>query len=73
MLNLGSAATSTIMGTVNGEIKDQNGNAITGVLCKRTCEISNQQVFNMDLNFSDSTFIISAIGRMTPDLSKSRV
>ena len=36
MLNLGSAATSTIMGTVNGEIKDQNGNAITGVLCKRT-------------------------------------
>lgn len=64
MLNLGSAATSTIMGTVNGEIKDQNGNAITGVLCKRTCEISNQQVFNMDLNFSDSTFMISAIGRM---------
>ena len=69
MLNLGSAATSTIMGTVNGEIKDQNGNAITGVLCKRTCEISNQQVFNMDLNFSDSTFMISAIGRMTLTLS----
>ena len=70
MLNLGSAATSTIMGTVNGEIKDQNGNAITGVLCKRTCEISNQQVFNMDLNFSDSTFIISAIGRMTLTFQK---
>ena len=71
MLNLGSAATSTIMGTVNGEIKDQNGNAITGVLCKRTCEISNQQVFNMDLNFSDSTFISNR--KNDPDLSKSRV
>ncbi len=64
MLNLGSAATSTIMGTVSGTIKDQDGKAITGVLCKRTCEISDQQVFNMDLNFSDSTFTVSAIGRM---------
>ncbi len=70
MLNLGSAATSTIMGTVSGTIKDQDGKAITGVLCKRTCAISNQQVFNMDLNFSDSTFMISAIGRMTLTFQK---
>ena len=70
MLNLGSAVTSTIMGTVSGTIKDQDGKAITGVLCKRTCAISNQQVFNMDLNFSDSTFMISAIGRMTLTFQK---
>lgn len=72
MLNIGAAAISVAKGNIECKVVDrQTGEALSGVTCTRTNDVSDAPIFTMDLlNSNDGMLYASAIGHTTLILKK---